>query len=78
MDRQGMTVLSLDPSYRVFLLGLGGQILREKPIRAATDDEAIAIVVGMLDGRPIDLWDGLRFIRHFPAQDGGEMLFDEF
>lgn len=77
LDRQGVIALRPHPRYRVFLLGMDGQILREKTIRAANDDEAVSIAVGMMDGRPIDLWDGLRFIRHFPARDDSQTHFDD-
>lgn len=62
-------LISMRPTtrYRAFLLGPCGRILREIPITASDDDHALLIVRRWGEGRPIDLWDGLRFIEHLPA-----------
>lgn len=68
-DRQGGISLRPPPRYRTFLLDINGQISRERAVEALNDKEAITVAVGMMDGRAIDLWDGLRFIEHFPKID---------
>lgn len=67
LDLQRLITAWPTPHYRVFLLALNGSILRERPIQARDDDEAIGHAREMMDGRSLDLWDGLRFIEHFPA-----------
>ncbi|KQO69386.1 hypothetical protein ASF22_01895 [Methylobacterium sp. Leaf87] len=68
-NRQGVTALRSAPRYRAFLLDMNGRILRERRIDALCDEDAISVAATMMDGRAIDLWDGLRFIEHFPPID---------
>lgn len=68
-EHQGVIALRPTPRYRAFTLGLNGHILHETLIEADRDEDAISIATGMMDGHAIDLWDGLRFIEHFPTFD---------
>ncbi|MHC2002855.1 hypothetical protein ACYQR9_20755 [Methylobacterium sp. CM6241] len=38
-------------------------------LAAEDDDRAIEAVKAMVDGHAVELWDGLRFIEHFPSVD---------
>ena len=39
------------------------------PISVQDDDEAVERAKAMVDGHAVELWDGLRFIEHFPPVD---------
>lgn len=65
-------VQSNDPErtrYRVLMLTFEGAIVDNLPLSARNDDEAIGIAKSMVDGHAIELWDGVRFIDHFPSVD---------
>ncbi|GJD94546.1 hypothetical protein [Methylobacterium iners] len=53
-------------SYRVHFLNPDGRVLRVKTLEASNDSEAIQLTLGLMDGRALDLWHGLRFINSFP------------
>lgn len=52
--------------YRVHFLNPSGMVLRIKPIEASSDELAIERAKQLMDGRALDLWDGLRFVETFP------------
>jgi ferritin-like protein len=58
-----------DPHYRAFLIDLSGCPVQVLPIVAPDDAKAVAQATALVDGRGVDLWDGIRFIEHFPAVD---------
>lgn len=55
--------------YRAIILGSSGQITRIVNLTAADDAEALKLSEAMVDGHAVELWDGLRYIEHFPAKD---------
>lgn len=56
--------------YRALMLDPSGRILSTTPISANTDDVAVTMAVALVDGHAVELWDGVRFIEHFPPHDG--------
>jgi hypothetical protein len=50
--------------YRAFILDADETVLRIEYLPAQDDDTALDLARKLLDGRPIELWDGLRFIEH--------------
>ena len=50
------------------LIDVGGCPMATVPITASGDDEAIVRAMAFVDGHGVDLWDGVRFIDHFPAR----------
>ena len=54
------------PAYRVILLAKTGSVIGMVPISVQDDDEAVERAKAMVDGHAVELWDGLRFIEHFP------------
>ena len=57
------------PRYNAIILDRAGMTLGYVAVPATTDEDATGQVVSMLDGHAIDLWDGPRFIAHFPPID---------
>lgn len=55
--------------YRINFLNPDGTIFRTKSVKASSDAEAIQYARQFMDGRALDLWDGLRFIEFFPTLD---------
>ncbi|WP_336485676.1 hypothetical protein [Methylobacterium nigriterrae] len=51
--------------YRAFVLDADGNVLRIEHLTVQNDDAAISLAGAMVEGRVIELWDGLRFIEHF-------------
>lgn len=50
------------------VLAPDGAVVEIYPLLAADDDEALSLAKAMVNGHVIELWDGLRFIEHFPAE----------
>ncbi|MHC2017206.1 hypothetical protein [Methylobacterium sp. CM6247] len=57
------------PAYRVFLLAKTGGVIGMVPFAVQDDSEAVERAKAMVDGHDIELWDGSRFIEHFPPAD---------
>lgn len=57
------------PRYRAILLGPSGRIASLVNLVAADDGDALSLAEAMVDGHAVELWDGVRFIEHFPALD---------
>jgi hypothetical protein len=57
------------PYYRAILVDAQGYTVTMFRIMASADDEAAARAQVLVDGHGVDLWDGIRFIEHFPAAD---------
>ena len=53
--------------YRAILIDGDGHTVSMYRIMAAGDDEAVSQAKALVDGHAVDLWDGVRFIEHFPA-----------
>ncbi|GJE54812.1 MULTISPECIES: hypothetical protein [Methylobacterium] len=56
-------------NYRAVLLRADGSVVFTSNLNAADDDEALGFAQAMVDGHAVELWDGLRFIEHFPSID---------
>lgn len=54
------------PAYRAILLAKTGAVVGMIRIPVQDDDEAVDRAKAMVDGHAVDLWDGVRFIEHFP------------
>lgn len=61
-----------DAHYRAMLIDPNGSPVATVPIKASGDDEAMVRAMALVDGHGVDLWDGVRFIEHFPAVDPPE------
>ena len=59
----------LPPRYRINFLNPDGTIFQTKMLEASNDDEAVQAARRLMDGRALDLWDGLRFNEFFPRID---------
>ncbi|MCJ2110017.1 hypothetical protein MKK64_02130 [Methylobacterium sp. E-025] len=57
------------PRYHVLILDRRGQVLRMERIESGGDDEVVERALRFVDGQAIELWDGVRFIEHFPPVD---------
>ena len=55
--------------YRALILDQSGRVLAMTAISAANDDIAVEVAQSMVDGHAVELWDGVRFIEHFPPVD---------
>lgn len=55
------------PRYRAILLAPSGQIASLINLIAGNDTDALHLAEAMVDGHAVELWDGVRFIEHFPA-----------
>lgn len=60
----------LPAAYRVLVLSPSGRVLVNEPIAAASDTEAVAVARQRSGTAPIELWDGVRFMEHFPPRIG--------
>lgn len=58
-----------DHRYRAILVDVNGCPVQVLPLASADDDKAVVQARALVDGHSIDLWDGIRFIEHFPAVD---------
>lgn len=56
-------------AYRALVLEMDGQLVSMCALTAYDDAEATELAKAMLDGHAVELWDGLRFIQHFPLVD---------
>lgn len=56
-------------AYRAILLAADGRIATLSRLDAQDDAEALVRAAGMVDGHAVELWDGSRFIAHFPPVD---------
>lgn len=68
-ERQDLISLRPTPRYRALLLSRDGRIFQHRRIQASNDEEAMSLASGLMDGRAVDLWDGLRFIETLPPID---------
>ena len=59
--------LPIPSRYCILVLRSDGQVIRILPIRAQDDDDAERTAQMVVDGHAVDLWDGLRFIDHYPS-----------
>lgn len=54
------------PIYRAILLEKDGTVLNACRLLAKNDEHASEVAKAMMGGHSIKLWDGSRFIKHFP------------
>ena len=66
---QGALSIELLPRYRINFLNPNGTIFRTKVLEALNDDDATQAARRLMDGRALDLWEGVRFIEFFPRID---------
>ncbi|MHC2019956.1 hypothetical protein [Methylobacterium sp. CM6247] len=57
------------PVYRAIVIAPSGTVVNAMRLVAGSDEEARALAKAMVDGDAVELWDGLRFIEHFPPVD---------
>ena len=69
MHSNEIEVEGTHPYDRAILIDAGGREVSAYRIMASGDDEAVEQAKALVGGYSIDLWDGLRFIEHFPAVD---------
>lgn len=58
----------LPAAYRVLILSASGHVLLSEPLSAADDSEAMALARQRSGTATVELWDGVRFMEHFPPQ----------
>lgn len=56
-------------AYRLLILQPDGTLVSNLPLRVENDEQARATARAMVNGHAVELWDGLRFIEHFDAED---------
>ena len=56
-------------AYRAYHIGEDGRVRLAVPIEATDDEQAIAQVHKMVDGRVLELWDRGRLILTLPPKD---------
>lgn len=61
-----------EPTYRATLVSAQGMVVSTIRIAASHDVEAREKAKALVDSHAVDLWEGLRFIDHFPAVDPSE------
>lgn len=61
-----------EPRYHVAFVERDGRVSLTVMIFAPDDEEAKRTAKRMVDGHGVDLWDGPRFIEHFPPIDPPE------
>jgi hypothetical protein len=59
----------LPAAYRVLVLSESGQVLLSEPLAAASDAEALSLARQRSEEAIVELWDGLRFMAHFPQPE---------
>lgn len=57
------------PVYRAIVVAPSGTVVNAMRLVAESDEEARERAKAMVDGDAVELWDGLRFIEHFPPVD---------
>jgi hypothetical protein len=57
-------------SYKVFFLDAQGRIKKSKALACASDNEAIELARGLVDGRKLELFDGCRLVLRIESADG--------
>ena len=58
--------------YRAVLVDVNGSAVSTFRLRADGDVDAVVQAKALVDGHGVDLWEGMRFIEHFPAVDPAE------
>ena len=58
-----------DTSYRVTFVDKDGKVSLTLLLFSLDDGEAKRKAKAMVDGHGVDLWEGLRFIEHFPPNE---------
>lgn len=61
--------IPVQPRYRAIILGPSGNVLGAVRLDATDDSSALSQAKALVDGHAIELWDGMRYIEHFPAED---------
>ena len=56
--------------YKVFVLDAEGHVTRTIAFRAFGDAAAMAIAEGLVNGRSVELWEGLRYIERYDPEPG--------
>ncbi|MHC2020472.1 hypothetical protein [Methylobacterium sp. CM6247] len=57
------------PAYRAIIIAKSGTVVNALRLQAEDDEQACEHAKAMVDGHAVELWDGLRFIEHFPPVD---------
>lgn len=57
------------PAYRAIIIAKSGTVVNVLRLHAEDDKQACEHAKAMVDGDAVELWDGLRFIEHFPPVD---------
>ncbi|WP_156467603.1 MULTISPECIES: hypothetical protein [unclassified Methylobacterium] len=66
---RGKTNPEIEPAYRALVLGKDGSLVGSVRLDSRNDEEACARAKALVDGHAIELWQGVRFIEHFPMGD---------
>jgi hypothetical protein len=52
-------------SYRINAFGSDGHVMRASPFECSGDEEAIEKTKHLVEGQPLELWSGVKFIGRF-------------
>jgi hypothetical protein len=58
--------------YRAYIVGTDGHFESYRGVRCADDSEAVIWAKQLLDGQPVELWSGARFVVRLDSQ--GELV----
>jgi hypothetical protein len=54
------------PAYRAIIIAKSGTVVNALRLQAEDDEKACERAKALVNGHAVELWDGLRFIEHFP------------
>ncbi|GJE55959.1 MULTISPECIES: hypothetical protein [Methylobacterium] len=58
-------------AYLVLHLNADGRVIATETVQAPNDACVLDLVRARMDGRAIEVWDGVRFVEHLEASDSG-------
>lgn len=57
------------PIYRAIIVAKGGTVINAVRLQAHDDEQALQSAKSLMNGHAVELWDGARFVGHFPPAD---------
>lgn len=65
------TMAPLLTAYLVLHLNADGRVIATETVKAPNDTCVLDLVRARMDGRAIEVWDGVRFVEHLEPSDAG-------
>jgi hypothetical protein len=72
-----LSVSTSPPTYRAYVIGVGGRIMDVYELACDTDERAIQAARAYVDGRAIELWDRERRIAVLPPLEPTDQPADQ-